>query len=475
MPSKKQDFTFPQLNKEEILLFSFGASKELGWKPLYAGPDALVMYTPRSWKKKADEIFIRADAGKMIITSNMVNGESFDLFGRNKRNIDEFIIEFGKIKSSKVKEEWVTALEEMRQRTIEAATVQSKQQDEVEKIMHASGSNLYITYSIIGINILVFILMALNGAGVFTPEGNVHIRWGSNYSSLTLTGEWWRLITCMFLHFGIVHLAMNCYALYMAGAFLEPMLGKTRYITAYLSTGVIASIASLWWHTEGVNSAGASGAIFGLYGVFLALLLTNLIPKQVRMPLLQSIGIFVLFNLFYGMKSGIDNAAHIGGLLSGMIIGFIFYLELGKKINVKNLTLVLLISVATATGAWYFLKNFKSDAVRITAILDNFSFLEEKALENLKTTDTTTAIVYKERLIKNVLPAWEKSLEEIKELKTLKISEKIRASQQMFERYIELRIEETKLLIKAQDAPAGNYDKEIEDVDKEIEKILKQN
>jgi len=161
----------------------------------------------------------------------------------------------------------------------------------------------------IAINVLVFILMAMDGAGIMDLNPMVHIKWGSNYLPLTLSGDWWRVITSTFIHFGIIHLLMNMYCLYMAGVYLEPMLGKLKYITAYLCTGILASIISLWWHRDiaEYNSAGASGAIFGMYGLFLALLSTNLIPKQMRMPLLQSIGIFVVYNLAYGMKAGVDN------------------------------------------------------------------------------------------------------------------------------------------------------------------------
>ena len=123
------------------------------------------------------------------------------------------------------------------------------------------------------------------------------------------------MITNCFLHIGILHLAFKMYALIFIGVLLEPYLGKLRFAVAYLLTGVFASVASLYWHDHTV-SAGASGAIFGMYGVFLAMLTTNLIPKSVRKGLLASIGLFVAYNLLYGLKGwGIDaNAAHIGGL-----------------------------------------------------------------------------------------------------------------------------------------------------------------
>jgi len=123
---------------------------------------------------------------------------------------------------------------------------------------------------------------------------------------------------------------MNMFALVYIGILLEPYLGKARFSTAYLLTGIAASVCSLWWHDMTI-SAGASGAIFGMYGVFLAMLTTNLIDKASRKSLLYSIGIFVIYNLANGMKGGIDNSAHIGGLVSGLFIGYGFYPSLKVK------------------------------------------------------------------------------------------------------------------------------------------------
>jgi rhomboid protease GluP len=391
MPSQKQEFSYSGKTTEQLLQLAYGTFLQLGWMPKYAGPDALIGYTPRSWNKYDDEVLIEAKDGGIVVTSSFVHGESFDMMGRNKKHIKDFISAFEKINSSEPEPEWAGEIEKLRQRTVETVKEQVKQGEEIDKVLNLSGSNLYVTYAIIAINVIVFILMAIDGAGIFTPNALTHIKWGSNFTPLTLSGDWWRLITSIFIHFGIIHLAMNAYALYMAGVFLEPMLGKTKYIVAYLSTGIFAGIISLWWHKDGVNSAGASGAIFGLYGVFLALLFTNLIPKQMRSSLLQSIGIFVVFNLVYGMKSGIDNAAHIGGLISGMLIGFIFYLEMSGKSNVKKSIVTLLIAILTIAVNWSFLTIYKSDAVKVDQLLNEFYALEQTATQSLKTTNNTTA------------------------------------------------------------------------------------
>ena len=476
MPSQKQEFSYPGLTSEQLLLFSYGAFLELGWMPKYAGPNAVIGYTPRSWNKFDDEILVEATDEIMSVKSSLVHNESFDMMGKNKKHIKDFIGAFEKVRSSAPKPEWTTAIENLRTQTVQTVTEEAKQAEEINKVMNLSGSNLYATYTIIGINVIVFILMAINGAEIFSvTNGLMHIKWGSNVTVLTLTGEWWRLITSMFIHFGIIHLAMNMYALYTAGVYLEPMLGKAKYITAYFCTGIAAGIVSLWWHKEGLNGAGASGAIFGLYGVFLALLLTNLIPKQVRIALLQSIGIFVVFNIVYGMRSGIDNAAHIGGLLSGMLVGFIFYLELSGKLNIKKSLATALIAIITIAGTWYFLTNYKSDTVRVDQLQKKFFVLQDSALNSLNESEKLIGAERKEKLLNVTLPIWKKNLENLNEMESLSMSTPMRTEQQVIKKYVQLRIEETELLIKAADTTAGAYDDEIEEIRKKINDTVKKN
>ena len=474
MPSQKQEFSFPGLTTDQLLLFAYGAFLELGWMPKYAGPNAIIGYTPRSWNKYDDEILVEANGEIMSVTSTLVHNESFDMMGKNKKNIKSFMAAFEKVRSSMPGPEWVEAIEQLRAQTVRTVTEEAKQAEEIEKVMKQSRSNLYVTYGIIAINVVVFILMVIAGAEIFNVTNTlVHVKWGSNVTVLTLSGEWWRLITSTFIHFGIIHLAMNMYALYTAGVYLEPMLGKTKYIAAYFCTGIIAGIVSLWWHKEGINGAGASGAIFGLYGVFLSLLFTNLIPKQVRTALLQSIGIFVVFNLFYGMKSGIDNAAHIGGLLSGFVIGFIFYLELSGKINIRKPMVTVLLTILTVAGTWYFLTNYKSDAVRVDQLQKEFFALQDSAMNSLIESEKLTSSERKEKLLNVTLPIWKKNLENLNEMETLSMNTFMKAKQQTIKKYVQLRIEETELLIKATEAPAGIYDNEIKEVREKISENVK--
>jgi rhomboid protease GluP len=304
--------------------------------------------------------------------------------------------------------------------------------------------------------------MVGSGVSIFSPTGIDIIKWGANFGPLTLSGDWWRLISCVFVHIGIIHIAFNMYALYMAGVYLEPLLGKTKYIAAYLCTGVFASLASLWWHKDPIASAGASGAIFGMYGIFLALLSTNLIPKQIRKGLLQSIGVFVIYNLVYGIKSGVDNSAHIGGLLSGLLIGYLYYPGL-KSPGKKSLTLVGVIAVATAGSTIFYLQNNKAadetrsrakeeieeyeykDADKYREQLKIFGEAEKKALAPFG--DTTLTYQEKvEKLQSFSLPEWEKASEAIERIKSLKVSDKSKQKGEKVQQYISLRKEEIRLI-----------------------------
>lgn len=189
----------------------------------------------------------------------------------------------------------------------------------------------FATSIILDLNILVFLLMIFSGIHIISPNGIELLQWGANRRFETTGGEWWRLLTSMFLHGGIMHLFLNIYGLVIAAIFVEPLLGRKNYFILYILSGLCGSLASIWWYPNTI-SVGASGAIFGLYGAILGLLLTNAFPKEGKKGIFMMIGIYVGINLLWGLTGGIDNAAHIGGLLSGAIIGIILYkLDDGEK------------------------------------------------------------------------------------------------------------------------------------------------
>jgi len=194
------------------------------------------------------------------------------------------------------------------------------------------------------------------------------------------------------------------------GLILEPYIGKARFAAAYLFTGVIASLSSIYWHPQTV-SAGASGAIFGMYGIFLAMLTTNIIDKSARKPLLASIGVFVVYNLMNGMKEGIDNAAHIGGLLSGLAIGYSFYPSLKQPTEPKlKYITISLIFIATLSTSFVIYKNIPKDTLKYEAYIKDFAANETTALSVFSLPKNSADYVLAEALKNDGLRNWNKNL-----------------------------------------------------------------
>ena len=187
-----------------------------------------------------------------------------------------------------------------------------KKNSKIDKIF--SKKNPIITYGIMIVCLIMLVVMYIDG----NPNNiNTLIKYGANVDTLTKNGEYFRLFTCMFLHIGIIHFVLNMYSLYILGPQVESFFGKIKYLFIYLFSGMCGSILSIAF-SHNVISAGASGAIFGLlgcilyFGYYYRAYLGNIVRSQI-LPI-------IILNLGIGfMISGIDNAAHIGGLLGGII------------------------------------------------------------------------------------------------------------------------------------------------------------
>ena len=183
----------------------------------------------------------------------------------------------------------------------------------------------YVTRALIAINVLIFLAMVVSGVGFLSPGPRQVLPWGANFGPLTTSGQWWRLVTACFLHFGILHVAMNMFVLFFAGFIAEALYGRVRYTLLYLLAGIGGNVAGLYLHPH-IVSAGASGAIFGLYGGLLAFLLVHrgVLPKSAIASTVKSAVLFIVFNLLYGLRSPTtDMEAHIGGLLTGFVVGLL--------------------------------------------------------------------------------------------------------------------------------------------------------
>lgn len=180
-----------------------------------------------------------------------------------------------------------------------------------------------VTTTLVAINILVFLAMIARGISITEPTTDQLLRWGANFGPLSLGPQPWRILSSNYLHIGILHIFFNMWCLLDLGRLAERVFGRVTFFLIYTASGIAGSLASLWWHPM-VIGAGASGAIFGLAGALIAALyLGHLpIPKVAIQRTLKSLLLFAGYNLFFGAAvSGIDNSAHIGGLVGGLLLG----------------------------------------------------------------------------------------------------------------------------------------------------------
>ena len=180
-----------------------------------------------------------------------------------------------------------------------------------------------ITPILVDVNILVFIVLALLGVNPFYPRTEDLIKFGALNSDL-FNGEYWRIISSMFMHGGIAHLIMNIIVLGIVGYLSENTFGKSRFTVIYFLSGIVAGLFTLFWHDGNIVAVGASGAIFGLIGANAMLLILQNNYKETKGPLLLTFG-YLLVSVIIGLISNADNAAHLSGFVSGMIISVLFY------------------------------------------------------------------------------------------------------------------------------------------------------
>ena len=184
----------------------------------------------------------------------------------------------------------------------------------------------WVCHTIIAACVVNFLLMVLfNGWGqLMLPSQDALLAWGANYGPAVRAGQWWRIVTCSFVHVGLIHIGFNMLAMHVIGGLLERFQGRWRTAAIYGFSVVAASVASLWNHPL-IVSAGASGGVFGLMGAVGALLVRYRgdFPPHLRVAIRKWIVTILIYNavFMFVLQNLVDNAAHIGGLVAGFALG----------------------------------------------------------------------------------------------------------------------------------------------------------
>ena len=362
------------------------ASKALGWQIGRIKRDKSEFYTPTSlssWQEKVTLSTIEGKDGQLLATSVCTSMQWID-WGKNQKNLDKLESEMRELRETL---DHLPAFEESDEDTL---SVDEQASTSLRSIL-TFNEGYTATPLLFYVNVALFVAMVISGVSLMTPTGFSILEWGANFGPLTLTGDWWRTITCNFIHIGLIHIVMNMYALLYIGGYLEQLIGKRRLLVSYLLTGLFAALSSLMIHPETI-SAGASGSIFGLYGIFLAFLIFHQrIEKGQRKSLLYSIGFFVIYNLMIGAREeGIDNAAHVGGLVSGLLLGGV-YLSIERYASKRNPKVISYIAEGVFALIFVFLlagqtSNLPSDYTEIRNLWDEGT-LEEYVQEAIAEED----------------------------------------------------------------------------------------
>lgn len=177
----------------------------------------------------------------------------------------------------------------------------------------------HATTALIVLNVLVFVAVVVE-TGTFTPAAGAFVDWGANHAPRTTQGEWWRLLTCTFLHADVLHLALNMVVFFYIGRLMERLLGRGGFLVLYVFAGLTGSLASMLVN-DALISVGASGSIFGLFGGilgFIARRSRDPIARSVLGPAGRTAAIYMLIELGLGWRSGgVDYGGHLGGFIGG--------------------------------------------------------------------------------------------------------------------------------------------------------------
>jgi rhomboid protease GluP len=222
----------------------------------------------------------------------------------------------------------------------------------LQNILKQRTPEVVFTKLLIAANILIFFAMLKSGTGLWKSENGIQLSWGANFGPATQDGEWWRLASAIFLHFSIIHLAINMWSLWDAGQFVERMYGHTRFICIYLLSGILGNLTSLVVQGNSAVSGGASSSIFGIIGALLVYLWANretVSLREFRLFFWGALGFSIAIIVLGFIIPGIDNSAHIGGFISGILLSIILLPSIAHKSMQKSYSIMAAITLSIST------------------------------------------------------------------------------------------------------------------------------
>ncbi len=325
-------------------------------------------------------------------------------------SLDETVVEFQVVRPGWLRQHYRVRAETTRDAAHLAALLPTRQTKGFEKKstelrafnrrLAAAGRHSWVTPVITLANIAVFLAMVVfeNQVPGSTPLQIVGspfemlqlTNWGANFGPFTVDGQWWRLLTATFVHMNLAHIGFNMWAFWSVGRLTERLYGSWTFLPLYLVLCVLASLSSTLW-TPGGSSVGASGAIFGVFGALLAYLIhrKTKVPSSVIIAQWLPTLLFASYVITNGILSpGVDNAAHVGGLISGFALGWI----LARPINPETLAVfpwkqslrAAAFTVICVSAALWQLKGLASQQTAMETYFKTHHWFTNGEAENLR-------------------------------------------------------------------------------------------
>ncbi|UYQ92953.1 rhomboid family intramembrane serine protease [Chitinophaga horti] len=334
-PRAQSNVYLDQYTPDQYLALTWMAMELLGWDISNVEANSITAITPFSFLSFHDRVVVNVSDYEAEFSSTSMGMQIIDFF-KNRKNLRRLTETIASIAENKPPEQL--------QQEFEARRGQTREKQEQ---MHITASRerivegffsvfkpvpgYQVTPILITLNVLIYFMLGLTmvftGNSFLWVHPQVLVQFGADYKLMTLGDQPWRLFSAVFMHASITHIFFNMYILMVLGVYLERIIGSWRFLAAYLICGFAASTTSIWWN-DLLPSVGASGAIYGLIGVLLAMLsIKNLIEPVERQSLLISILITVVADnlLSFITGSGIDHGAHYGGLIFGFVLTRCYY------------------------------------------------------------------------------------------------------------------------------------------------------
>ena len=243
-PSYNDQLHLPGLSKTEILILALEASQKLEWNIEEVTPEGARFEVPFNMYSHGEEITFTIEPGSdgEVAVRSQSSSVQFVDYGKNRKNIQKLRETMEEIKTSLTPEELTQKAKDFEEECNRPLTEEEKAYLEEEKKRNSFWSffiprkGFMATPILIDLNILVFIVMIASGVGIMSPSTLSLLKWGADFGPLTLTGDWWRAVTCNFIHIGAFHLLMNMYAFMYVGLLLEGLIGSRRMFMSYLLT-----------------------------------------------------------------------------------------------------------------------------------------------------------------------------------------------------------------------------------------------